>query len=103
MKIVCSAHEGNDLPSTSLVAETLDSFSTISQEKRHVGLPSWYVPQIKLEFDCRMFEEEIVQGMWMKAFKLLVNAILCHPSYVNVSRFLTLPQFLLHLGTTVPR
>lgn len=49
MKIVCSAHEGNDLPSTSIFAETLESFSTISQEKRHEGLPSWYVPQIKRE------------------------------------------------------
>jgi hypothetical protein len=49
VKIVCSAHEGNDLPSTSIFAETLDSFSTISQEKRHVGLPSWYVPQMKGE------------------------------------------------------
>ena len=41
VKIVCSAHEGKDLSSTSVFAETLDSFSTISREKRHEGLPSW--------------------------------------------------------------
>jgi len=32
------------LSGTSLFAETLDSFSTISQETRHERLPSWYFP-----------------------------------------------------------
>jgi hypothetical protein len=43
-QIVCSASnaEAVDLAATSEFAETLASFSTISQEKRHENLPSWY-------------------------------------------------------------
>ena len=48
-KIVSQAspsYEGEELSKTSVFAETLESFSTISQEKRHEGLPSWYRPHI---------------------------------------------------------
>jgi hypothetical protein len=43
-RIVCSAvnTEAVDLAGTSEFAETLASFSTINQEKRHETLPSWY-------------------------------------------------------------
>ena len=43
-RIVCSASNGEvaELNGTSEYAETLASFSTINQEKRHETLPSWY-------------------------------------------------------------
>jgi len=45
-RLVCHASptaDATDLAGTSTFAETLASFSTISQEKRHESLPSWYV------------------------------------------------------------
>jgi len=36
--------EATELKGTSTFAETLASFSTISQEKRHESLPSWFYP-----------------------------------------------------------
>jgi hypothetical protein len=39
-----SVSDASSLSGTSLFADTLDSFSTISQEKRHEQLPSWYFP-----------------------------------------------------------
>ena len=59
-RIVCAAKAGNHLSATSPFAETLDSFSTLSQEKRHEGLPSWYLCQeMELILGClrkRLFE-----------------------------------------------
>ena len=45
-RIVCSVknEEASQLSGTSTFAETITSFSTISQEKRHEELPSWLLP-----------------------------------------------------------
>ena len=48
--------------------------------------------------DRRIFEENTVRQMWQKMWELLCNALKIHPSYERVSKFLTLEQFLLHLG-----
>jgi hypothetical protein len=100
-RIVCnfSVQEAIELSGTSTFAETLASFSTISQEKRHESLPSWSISDFSSRSDCRMFEEESVRAMWIKAHELLLQALKIHPSYQKVEKFLTLEQFLLHLGT----
>jgi len=46
----------------------------------------------------RMFEEETVRAMWSKAHELLILALKPHPLFEKLSIFLTLNQFLLHLG-----
>ena len=46
----------------------------------------------------RMFEEEIIQGMWSQGHQLLLSALKVHPSFAKVEKFLSLDQFLLHLG-----
>jgi hypothetical protein len=75
------------LAQVSPYAETLAAFSTISQEVRHESQPSW------------IFEEETVRGMWIRAHTLLLQALKIHPAFPRVEKFLTLEQFLLHLGT----
>ena|SRR5579859_3190904 len=49
-RIVVLALRGDvtDLARASVFAETLASFSTISQEARHENLPSWYAPSLLL-------------------------------------------------------
>jgi hypothetical protein len=46
----------------------------------------------------RMFEEETVRAMWAGAHALLLQTLKVHPSYERLEKFLTLEQFLLHLG-----
>jgi hypothetical protein len=46
----------------------------------------------------RMFEEEIIQRMWSQGLQLLLSALKIHPSFAKVEKFLSLDQFLLHLG-----
>jgi hypothetical protein len=41
-----SSEDIAELSKSSVFAETLASFSTISQEKRHETLPSWYFPRL---------------------------------------------------------
>jgi hypothetical protein len=48
--------------------------------------------------DQRMFEEETVRAMWTGAHALLLQTLKVHPSYDRLEKFLTLEQFLLHLG-----
>ena len=85
-----SATDSNNatLSQASLFADTLGAFSTISQETRHESLPSW------------VFEEESVRGMWSRAYTLLLEVLRVHPQFHVVEKFLTLEQFLLHLGTS---
>lgn len=49
-----------------------------------------------------MFEEETIHAMWIKAHKLLTQALTPHPSFHSISKLLTLQQFLLHLGNPLP-
>lgn len=42
--VQASLDDVSELSKTSIFAETLTSFSTINQEKRHEKLPSWYPP-----------------------------------------------------------
>ena len=90
--------EATDLAGTSNFAETLASFSTISQEKRHENLPSWSVPGGRGGVDGRLFEEESVREMWTTSHGLLMACLRPHPQFPRVEKFLTLEQFLLHLG-----
>jgi hypothetical protein len=48
-----------------------------------------------------MFEEETVRAMWKKAHELLVSALKIYPSFEKVEKFLTMEQFLLHLGMSI--
>jgi hypothetical protein len=98
-RIVCSASnvDATDLAGTSEFAETVASFSTISQEKRHEELPSWY-SMLKKDVNGRIFEEESMTQMWTTAHRLLLGALEIHPSYKTLEKFLTFDQFLLHLG-----
>jgi hypothetical protein len=98
-RIVCSASnvDATDLAGTSEFAETVASFSTISQEKRHEELPSWY-SVLKKHVNGRIFEEEAMTEMWTTTHRLLLRALEIHPSYKILEKFLTFEQFLLHLG-----
>lgn len=46
-----------------------------------------------------MFEEETVNAMWTKGHELLLDALKIHPSFERLAKFLTLEQFLLHIGS----
>lgn len=85
-----AAKVSTTLAQVSPYADTLAAFSTISQEVRHESQPSW------------IFEEETVRGMWIRAHTLLLQALKIHPSFPRIEKFLTLEQFLLHLGTPNP-
>jgi len=82
--------DNTTLSQASPFADTLGAFSTISQEKRHESLPSW------------IFEEESVRRMWNRAYTLLDEVLRVHPQFHVVEKFLSLEQFLLHLGTSFP-
>jgi len=41
--------------------------------------------------------------MWIRAYTLLGEALRMHPQFYVVEKFLTLEQFLLHLGTSFPK
>jgi len=56
---------------------------------------------VNSKLTCRMFEEETVRTMWKKAHELLLSALKIHPSFEKVEKFLTMEQFLLHLGTFI--
>jgi hypothetical protein len=101
-RLICHASptvEGTELAGTSTFAETLASFSTISQEKRHENLPSWFPRCMERDIDRRIFEEESVRDMWTRSYEILMVCLRSHPQFQQVEKFLTFEQFLLHLGT----
>jgi SET domain len=56
-------------------------------------------PEEKGNLIGRIFEEGTLTDMWTKGHELLLNALKIHPSYEKLAKFLTLDQFLLHLGS----
>ena len=80
------AKEPATLAQVSPFAETLTAFSTLSQDVRHETQPSW------------ILEEGILRALWSRAHTLLLEALKIHRAFQRIEKFLTLEQFLLHLG-----